>query len=140
MPQDADIATPLQTEMFTLPSGLALRRVVLGPRDAKATVLLLHGYPETVQVWYRLAPLLARDVAVHAFDWPGYGGSTRPRDADFGYRARAYARVLDEYIAAAGIDRAGLLVYGTHIGGRRCCSRPNGTAAWRGSWSATSRR
>jgi pimeloyl-ACP methyl ester carboxylesterase len=50
----------------------ALRVARLGQGEA---VLLLHGYPENLQVYCELAPLLAADKQVIAFDWPGQGDS-----------------------------------------------------------------
>jgi pimeloyl-ACP methyl ester carboxylesterase len=38
-------------------------------------LLLLHGYPDTLQIWSNLAPLLAARFHVIAFDWPGMGES-----------------------------------------------------------------
>ena len=38
-------------------------------------LILLHGYPDTLQVWSRLAPLLSAAHRVIAFDWPGMGQS-----------------------------------------------------------------
>jgi pimeloyl-ACP methyl ester carboxylesterase len=38
-------------------------------------VVLLHGYPENLQVFSELAPLLSVDKQVVAFDWPGMGDS-----------------------------------------------------------------
>jgi pimeloyl-ACP methyl ester carboxylesterase len=38
-------------------------------------VLLLHGYPESLQIFSRLAPLLAASHHVIALDWPGMGAS-----------------------------------------------------------------
>jgi pimeloyl-ACP methyl ester carboxylesterase len=38
-------------------------------------VVLLHGYPDTLQIWNRLAPDLAADFQVIAFDWPSMGQS-----------------------------------------------------------------
>lgn len=38
-------------------------------------LVLLHGYPDTLQIWSRLAPLLAASYQVTAFDWPGMGQS-----------------------------------------------------------------
>lgn len=49
---------------------LRLARLGSGP-----PLVLLHGYPETLQVFSALAPLLAEDHEVLAFDWPGMGHS-----------------------------------------------------------------
>jgi pimeloyl-ACP methyl ester carboxylesterase len=38
-------------------------------------MVLLHGYPDTLQIWSRLAPRLAKHFQVIAFDWPGMGQS-----------------------------------------------------------------
>jgi pimeloyl-ACP methyl ester carboxylesterase len=40
-------------------------------------MILLHGYPDNLQMWSRLAPLLASSFQVIAFDWPGMGYSDR---------------------------------------------------------------
>jgi pimeloyl-ACP methyl ester carboxylesterase len=42
---------------------------------AGSTVILLHGYPDTLQIWSNLAVALARNFQVIAFDWPGLGQS-----------------------------------------------------------------
>jgi pimeloyl-ACP methyl ester carboxylesterase len=101
---------------FLEAGGLTLRRMLVrGPRS-KGTVLLLHGFPESVHAWKDIALSLGRDHEVHAFDWPGFGFSARP-DADaFPYSPRDYARVLAAYIDAAGIDRTTLTIYATDIG------------------------
>src|SRR5438093_8526057 len=49
---------------------LRVARIGNGP-----PLILLHGYPDTLQVWRRLAPLLAESFHVIAFDWPGMGFS-----------------------------------------------------------------
>lgn len=52
--------------------GSRLRRARVG---AGPPLLLLHGYPESLQIFSRLAPLLAGSRDVIAFDWPGMGAS-----------------------------------------------------------------
>src|SRR5438094_8043653 len=52
--------------------GRRLRVVQLGNGPP---LILLHGYPDTLQVWSRLAPLLSAAHRVIAFDWPGMGQS-----------------------------------------------------------------
>jgi len=38
-------------------------------------LILLHGYPDTLQVWHRLANELKNSFQIIAFDWPGMGYS-----------------------------------------------------------------
>jgi 2-hydroxymuconate-semialdehyde hydrolase len=38
-------------------------------------VILLHGYPENHQVFFRLIPALSKTKQLIAFDWPGMGNS-----------------------------------------------------------------
>lgn len=52
---------------------MSLRRMVIQPTEPKGTVLLLHGFPETLYAWKDIALPLADDYEVHAFDWPGLG-------------------------------------------------------------------
>ena len=106
-----------ETGFVAIGGDLLLRRTVVRNRDSKGTVLLLHGFPETLAAWQKIAPELGRDYEVHAFDWPGYGQSSRPSRDRFSYSPKAYARVLRRYIAAAGIDRSRLTIYATDIAG-----------------------
>ncbi|MDU0363489.1 alpha/beta hydrolase [Rhizobium sp. 25PS6] len=95
---------------------LTLRRMFVRAPTPKGPVLFLHGFPETLTVWKEIATTLAHDYDVHAFDWPGYGQSSRPASERFSYAPRAYARVLKAYIERAGIDRSKLVIYATDIG------------------------
>ncbi len=95
---------------------ITLRRLVVANPGAKGTVLFLHGFPETLFTWRSLALDLGRDFEVHAFDWPGYGESSRPGADKFGYAPRDYAQVLKAYIEAAHIDQSKLVIYATDIG------------------------
>jgi pimeloyl-ACP methyl ester carboxylesterase len=97
--------------------GMQLRRMVLRNPAAKGTVLFLHGFPETLYAWKDIALALGRDYEVHAFDWPGYGLSSRPPAQVFSYAPRDYAEVLKQYIRASGIDPSTLVIYATDIGG-----------------------
>lgn len=110
--------TPSQPriEFFEIDQDITLRRMILDNPEARGTVLLLHGFPETLFAWKGIAQALAADHEVHAIDWPGYGLSSRPAVDKFAYAPRDYARVLDAYIAQAGIDTAKLTIYATDIG------------------------
>lgn len=51
-----------------------------GAQDrAVPVILLVHGYPDNARVWNRLAPLLARNYRVVAYDVRGAGRSDHPR-------------------------------------------------------------
>ena len=96
---------------------MRLRSLVVRPPQPQGQVLLLHGFPETAAVWKDIAETLGRDYEVHAFDWPGYGQSSRPVASErFGYAPRDYAAVLKDYIRTAGLDSSRLVIYATDIG------------------------
>jgi pimeloyl-ACP methyl ester carboxylesterase len=97
-------------------SDIKLRRMVIHAPKPKGTVLFLHGFPETLYVWKDISLTLGKDYDVHAFDWPGYGQSSRPPAEQFSYAPKDYARVLKGYIDKSGIDKSRLVIYGTDIG------------------------
>lgn len=101
---------------FEIDEDITLRRMVLRNPKPKGTVLFLHGFPETLYAWRDISLALADDYEVHAFDWPGYGLSSRPTVDRFSYAPKDYARVLKQYIAKAGIDGSKLTIYATDIG------------------------
>lgn len=96
---------------------ITLRRMVVRHPKPKGVVLLLHGFPETLYAWDGVARALGDAYEVHAFDWPGYGLSSRPAAERFAYAPRDYARVLKRYIEKARLDRSKLTIYATDIGG-----------------------
>ena len=111
-------AQPPKVEIGTIAidTDITLRRMVIHPTESKGTVLLLHGFPETLYAWKDIALALADDYEVHAFDWPGFGLSSRPPVDRFFYAPRDYARVLKDYVDRAGIERSKLTIYATDIG------------------------
>jgi pimeloyl-ACP methyl ester carboxylesterase len=40
-------------------------------------MVLLHGYPDNLQIWHKLAKKLSENYYVFSFDWPGMGYSER---------------------------------------------------------------
>ncbi len=95
---------------------ITLRRMVVHNAKPKGTILFLHGFPETLYAWKDIALTLGRDYEVHAFDWPGFGLSSRPTVERFSYAPRDFARVLNDYIRKAGIETSKLTIYATDIG------------------------
>jgi pimeloyl-ACP methyl ester carboxylesterase len=107
-----------QTEIgyVDIDEDISLRRMIVHGTQPKGVVLLLHGFPETLQAWQGVTEELGSDYEIHAFDWPGFGLSARPAPTTFDYSPRDYARVLRQYIDKAGIDRSRLTIYATDIG------------------------
>jgi pimeloyl-ACP methyl ester carboxylesterase len=103
-------------DFLQIDNDITLRRMVLRNPRPKGTVLFLHGFPETLYAWKDISLALADDYEIHAFDWPGYGLSSRPPVDRFSYAPADYARVLDDYIRKAGIDTSRLTIYATDIG------------------------
>lgn len=89
------MTTPLlETQFVKLGNGRRLRLARLG---SGPPLVLLHGYPENLQIWSHLAPLLARHYQVIAFDWPGQGYSEEwPGGATPQLLADRLLTILDE--------------------------------------------
>src|SRR2546428_8506619 len=78
-------------------------RVRVARLGAGPPLVLLHGYPENLQIWCEVAPRLAARFAVIAFDWPGMGFSEpRPGGKTPGHMA---GRLLP-LLGALQIERA----------------------------------
>ncbi|MCB2377991.1 alpha/beta hydrolase [Hymenobacter sp. BT635] len=90
--------------------GKRLRVARLGQGEA---VLLLHGYPDNLQVFSQLAPGLAPDKRVIAFDWPGMGDSD---DWGGGATPLLVARRLLQLLDAWQLDKVHLV--GQDMGGQ----------------------
>jgi pimeloyl-ACP methyl ester carboxylesterase len=89
-----DHASLLATDRVLLSNGKHLRFARLGQGSP---IVLLHGYPENLQVWSRMAPLLADRFEVFVFDWPGMGYSDEwPGGATPQLLAKRLLTILDE--------------------------------------------
>ena len=109
-------AQKLDIGYIELNPDITLRRMVAQTTTPKGTVLLLHGFPETLCAWKDMSLALSADYEVHAIDWPGYGLSSRPPADKFSYSPKDYARVLQDYIKKANIASSNLTIYATDIG------------------------
>jgi pimeloyl-ACP methyl ester carboxylesterase len=49
------------------------------------TILLLHGFPTSSQMFHNLIPQLANDFHLIAPDYPGFGNSSMPTVDEFDY-------------------------------------------------------
>jgi haloacetate dehalogenase len=81
-------------------------------------VLLLHGYPQSLAMWARIAPVMARHYTVVAADLRGYGDSSKPACAadNSNYAFRAMAADQLGLMRALGHER--FHVIGHDRGGR----------------------
>lgn len=74
-------------------------------------VLLLHGWPQTLTQWHRVAPLLAERFTVVVADLRGHGDSSKPAGGErhAAYAKREHARDQVEVMAALGFERFALV-------------------------------
>jgi haloacetate dehalogenase len=104
--------------------GFDRRRVGVGDITINAVlggngppVLLLHGFPQNLAMWARVAPLLAERFTVVCADLRGYGDSSKPScaadNANYAFRAMAADQVAlmqslgFEHFHVIGHDRGG---------------------------------
>src|SRR5258707_133837 len=96
-----------------------------GPKDAP-TILLLHGFPTSSQMFRNLIPALADQYHLVAPDYPGYGHSSMPSRDQFSYTFDNLAKVIDEFTEKLGLTRYALYVqdYGAPVGYRLAVKHP----------------
>ncbi len=87
---------------------VAINLVVGG---AGPPLLLLHGYPQTLVCWHKVAPKLAEHFTVVCADLRGYGDSDKPAgDSEHArYAKRAMAADQVAVMAALGFERFSLV-------------------------------
>ena len=70
-------------------------------------VLLLHGYPQTMACWHKIAPQLAQKYTVVCADLRGYGDSSKPKGLPdhANYSKRAMALDMVEVMEKLGHKR-----------------------------------
>jgi pimeloyl-ACP methyl ester carboxylesterase len=96
-----------------------------GPKDAP-TVLLLHGFPTSSQMFRKLIPALGDRYHLVAPDYPGYGHSSMPPHDKFAYTFDNLANVIDEFTGKLGLTKYALYVqdYGAPVGYRLAVKHP----------------
>jgi haloacetate dehalogenase len=94
--------------------GFQQRRIKTSGAEINALVkgegpplLLLHGHPQTVACWHKVAPKLAERFTVVLTDLRGYGDSSKPDGGkdNIAYSKREMARDQVEVMRALGFDR-----------------------------------
>src|SRR5262249_13500883 len=101
-----------------------------GPKYAP-TLLLLHGFPTSSQMFRNLIPALADRYHIVAPDYPGYGYSSMPPRDQFAYTFDHLAQVIDRFTTTLGLSKYALYVqdYGAPIGYRLATAHPDRIAA-----------
>ena len=96
-----------------------------GPKDTP-TILLLHGFPTSSQMFRNLIPALADQYHVVAPDYPGFGHSSMPSRDKFSYTFDNLAKVIDEFTEKVGLTKYALYVqdYGAPVGYRLAVKHP----------------
>src|SRR5258707_1592855 len=74
-----------------------------GPETAP-TILLLHGFPTSSNMFRNLIPRLAPSFHVVAPDYPGFGYSSMPSHKDFAYTFENLTNVEEELVNKLGLS------------------------------------
>ena len=96
-----------------------------GPKNAP-TIVLLHGFPTSSQMFRNLIPKLADQYHVIAPDYPGFGHSSMPNRSDFEYTFDRLATVVDHFLEQVKVQSYVLYVmdYGAPVGFRVATAHP----------------
>ena len=96
-------------------SGTSIHTLIGGNGPA---LLLLHGYPENLMTWRRVAPLLARHFTVVVTDLRGYGDSGKPVGGDNHVNYSKRAMALDQIEVMQSLGFKQFVVVGHDRGAR----------------------
>ena len=96
-----------------------------GPKSAP-TILLLHGFPTSSQMFRNLIPALSDRFHLVAPDYPGFGNSSMPTVDAFDYTFDRLADVMEGFVQAIGLTEYSLYVmdYGAPVGYRLAVRHP----------------
>lgn len=107
-------------------SGAVINTLVGGQGPA---LLLLHGHPQTMACWHKIAPALARHFTVVLTDLRGYGDSGKPDGGldHIGYSKRAMALDQVEVMRDLGFARFQLAAHdrGARVAHRLLLDHPH---------------
>lgn len=104
-------ARPIHRARWVVNDSLRLRVLEAGHGDT--TLVLLHGYGESLLAWRLLLDRFTRHYRVVALDLPGFGLSDKP---DTTYDYPAYARWLGDFLTRH--TRGPVVVVGHSMGGQ----------------------
>ncbi len=92
----------------------------------KPTLVLLHGFPSSSHMYRNLIPKLATRYHVIAPDFPAFGYSSQPTQAEFEYTFANLANLTDKFLDQRGIVKYSIYVqdYGSPVGFRLFVKHP----------------
>ncbi|MBI3776901.1 MAG: alpha/beta hydrolase [Gammaproteobacteria bacterium] len=95
------------------------------------TILLLHGFPTSSQMFRYLIPRLADRYHVVAPDYPGFGESSAPDRATFRYTFENLSLIIEHFTQIIGLSNYALYLmdYGAPIGFRVAVRHPERVTA-----------
>lgn len=90
------------------------------------TILLLHGFPTSSQMFRNLIPQLADKYHLVAPDYPGFGQSSMPTRVAFNYTFENITNIVDGFTQAIGLSKYAIYMmdYGGPIGYRLAVKHP----------------
>ena len=101
-------------DRFIEADGITVRYREWGQRQAgEPSIVLIHGFANTVQTFNLLAPQLAGEYHVVALDMPGFGLTDKPDNRD--YSNASQARLVGEFARALGLQQ--FIIGGHSMGG-----------------------
>ena len=121
----ASSATAVTQHKTVKVQGLDIFYREAGRKDAP-TILLLHGFPTSSQMFRNLIPALADRYHLVAPDYPGFGNSSMPTVDEFDYSFDRLAEVIDGFTRKLGLEKYSLYVmdYGAPVGFRLAVKHP----------------
>lgn len=93
---------------------------------SKPTLVLLHGFPTSSQMYRKVLNGLHEDYHLIAPDYPGFGESSAPSPEDFSYTFDNLATVIDKFLEQKGLKKYTLMIqdYGAPVGFRIATKHP----------------
>lgn len=103
------------------------------PNDSTASssrppLLLLHGFPQTLHIWHRVASQLADSYTLVLLDLRGYGSSSKPANDVSQYAKSAMARDCAVVMTKLGFDSSFYVVghdRGARVAHKLCVDYPD---------------
>lgn len=81
-------------------------------------ILLLHGFPQTKAIWYKVAPELAKSFTVVATDLRGYGASSKPHGKPDHSTYSKRSMAADQHAVMKALGHEQFFLLGHDRGGR----------------------